>query len=94
MRTIRQLAQKVALALLWVYRCCISPLKPSCCRFEPTCSAYARTAIQRFGIGRGCWLAFRRILRCHPFYRGPLYDPVPETAGKPVARRPKECNDK
>lgn len=91
MHIIRQLVRHVALALLWIYRHCISPLKPSCCRFEPTCSAYARTAIERFGVGRGCWLACRRILRCHPFYRGSLYDPVPEAAVRSVAKRP-ECN--
>ncbi len=76
----------IALALIWVYRTCISPIKPPTCRFTPTCSAYAWQAIRRFGAFRGGWLALRRILRCHPFYRGPLIDPVPER--RPLERKP------
>ncbi|MCF7853961.1 MAG: membrane protein insertion efficiency factor YidD [Candidatus Pacebacteria bacterium] len=67
----------MVLVLIWIYQHCISPWKPACCRFQPTCSAYARDAIRHFGIIHGGYLAFRRIVRCHPFYRGPLYDPVP-----------------
>lgn len=65
--------------LMWSirgYRMFISPLFPPSCRFQPTCSQYALEAIDRFGIGRGSWLAVRRILRCHPFHPGG-YDPVP-----------------
>ena len=58
------------------YRRAISPLKPPVCRFAPTCSAYALEAIDRYGAGRGSWLAFRRVIRCHPFNPGG-YDPVP-----------------
>jgi putative membrane protein insertion efficiency factor len=46
------------------------------CRFEPTCSDYAREAIEWFGAARGSWLALRRLLRCHPAARGGL-DPIP-----------------
>ena len=48
-----------------------------CCRFTPTCSQYAPEAIGKYGPLKGGYLAVRRILRCHPFYKGDLYDPVP-----------------
>lgn len=48
-----------------------------CCRFTPTCSQYALEAITKYGALHGGYLALRRILRCHPFYKGDLYDPVP-----------------
>ena len=46
------------------------------CRFQPTCSEYAAIAVSEYGVARGGWIAFRRILRCHPFHRGG-FDPVP-----------------
>ena len=64
------------LILIRGYRRLVSPLLPPVCRFQPTCSQYALTAIERFGPGRGGWLALRRITRCHPFNPGG-YDPVP-----------------
>ncbi len=82
---LRRMAVGCALALLWVYRNCVSPLKPPCCRFTPSCSAYAVEAVKRFGVLRGGWLATWRVLRCHPFYRGPLHDPVPESPGEQAA---------
>lgn len=57
------------------YRLFISPLKPPSCRFIPTCSEYALTAIEKYGIARGLVMAVRRILRCHPFHPGG-YDPI------------------
>ncbi|MCS6782490.1 MAG: membrane protein insertion efficiency factor YidD [Gloeomargarita sp. SKYB31] len=67
----------LALAAIWFYQRWISPLKPPSCRFYPTCSVYAYTAVERFGVWRGGWLAIRRLLRCHPWSPGG-YDPVPE----------------
>ena len=66
----------VMLALIAFYRTCISPLTPPACRYTPTCSQYAREAIERHGPFRGGWLALRRLLRCHP-WGGSGYDPVP-----------------
>ena len=57
------------------YQRAVSPYLPRSCRFRPTCSEYAREAIERFGAARGSWLAVRRLLRCHPFHPGG-YDPV------------------
>ncbi|MDN5789337.1 MAG: membrane protein insertion efficiency factor YidD [Micrococcales bacterium] len=60
------------------YQLVISPLFPSSCRFYPSCSAYAMTALTRFGPVRGGWLAMRRLGRCHPWNPGGV-DPVPMT---------------
>jgi putative membrane protein insertion efficiency factor len=46
------------------------------CRYQPSCSEYARVALRRHGAARGSWLAIRRLLRCHPFAE-PRIDPVP-----------------
>ena len=68
--------------MLWAirfYRRYISPGRPPCCRFTPTCSQYAMEAIEKYGALKGGWLALKRICRCHPFYKGEnqFYDPVP-----------------
>lgn len=65
------------LLLIRFYRRCISPLRSPCCRFTPTCSAYALEAVEKYGALKGGYLAFRRILRCNPFYKGDFFDPVP-----------------
>lgn len=69
--------KRLLLALVQFYRRAISPYRDPCCRFIPTCSQYALEAIEKYGAWKGGWLALRRILRCHPFYKGDLYDPVP-----------------
>ena len=65
------------LALIRLYQRAISPYTPPSCRFTPTCSAYAAEAISKYGALKGGWLALRRLMRCHPFYKGDHYDPVP-----------------
>ena len=65
------------LSLIRFYQKRISPGLPSRCRFHPTCSAYAYEAIHKYGAMKGLFLALRRFLRCHPFYKGDWYDPVP-----------------
>ncbi len=67
--------KKLPLAMIRFYQLGISPLTPPTCRHIPTCSQYAIEAIERYGALKGCYLAFRRILRCHPFCPGG-YDPV------------------
>ncbi len=69
--------KRLLLALIRFYRTCISPFTPPACRFTPTCSQYAMEAIEKYGAAKGGWLALKRILRCHPFYKGDYYDPVP-----------------
>ena len=69
--------KKLLLGLIAFYSRHISPHTPACCRFRPTCSAYAYEAINKYGAVKGGWLALKRLLRCHPFYKGDPYDPVP-----------------
>jgi uncharacterized protein len=68
--------RKVAVALIVMYQRVISPILGPACRYQPTCSEYAREAIERYGVARGGWLGAKRIARCHPFHEGG-YDPVP-----------------
>ena len=65
-----------ALGLIRAYQHTLSHLFGGSCRFYPSCSEYTYGAIERYGVMRGGWLGFRRIMRCHPFTRGG-YDPVP-----------------
>jgi putative membrane protein insertion efficiency factor len=67
----------IALKLLRFYKKYISPGLPPSCRFEPTCSVYSYQAIEKYGFWRGSRMTISRLLRCQPFYKGSLYDPVP-----------------
>jgi putative membrane protein insertion efficiency factor len=66
----------VLLVLLRAYQYAIRPLLGANCRFYPSCSDYAREAIERHGAGKGSWLSARRLARCHPYHPGG-FDPVP-----------------
>lgn len=72
----RGLAARVGAGLVRGYQRYISPYKPPVCRFYPSCSQYTLTAIERYGLIKGSWLGFWRILRCHPFHPGGI-DHVP-----------------
>lgn len=77
--------KKVLLALVKFYRVAISPYRPPCCRYIPTCSQYALEAIEKYGALKGGWLAFRRILRCNPFHKGDVIRPM-RGGDKPLCR--------
>lgn len=69
------------IAFLTLYRWLVSPMYGDTCRFYPSCSLYALTAVQRHGALRGSWLAGRRLLRCHPWNPGGV-DHVPPVRSK------------
>ena len=69
--------RKFLIGAIRFYQRAVSPGLPPRCRFIPTCSQYAVQAITKYGAARGSWLALKRFLRCHPFYKGDMYDPVP-----------------
>ena len=68
--------KNIALLLIKFYQNAISPHFPPSCRYYPSCSSYAYDAVKTHGVLRGCLLAVKRVLRCHPFHPGG-YDPVP-----------------
>ena len=72
----KNLIAKFFCILIRAYQICISPLFPSCCRFTPSCSAYALEAIKKYGAAKGIFLSIKRICKCNPFHKGG-YDPVP-----------------
>jgi len=72
---LRHFFQTLLVALIRAYQLLVSPVLPRSCRFHPTCSEYALTAIRMHGPLRGILLGIRRLMRCHPFHPGG-YDPV------------------
>jgi hypothetical protein len=66
----------IGLGLIRLYQMTLSKVLPPSCRFEPSCSHYTYEAINKYGLFKGAWMGFRRILRCNPFNPGG-YDPVP-----------------
>lgn len=73
-----RMIKRFAISAIRFYQKHLSALKGKpCCRFYPTCSSYTLQAVERFGVVRGIWLGFLRILRCNPLFAGGI-DPVPE----------------
>ncbi len=84
------ISHMLAKPLIWLirgYQVLISPLLPPSCRFTPCCSAYAITALRRFGVWKGGWLTLRRLVRCNPWNPGGV-DHVPEKGAPPRQRQP------
>ena len=79
--SVRKVVNTTLIGLLRGYRLVISPLFPPCCRYYPSCSAYALQAIRMHGPIPGGWLALKRLSKCHPWSPGG-YDPVPPLAAK------------
>lgn len=77
--------RKIISGIIGLYRYLISPLLGPSCRFTPTCSEYAQTAVVRFGVIKGGWLAIKRIVSCHPWGKSG-YDPVPDKNTKITKR--------
>ena len=71
--------KKLLLWLIRFYQTQISPVTPPSCRFIPTCSEYARQAVEKYGAARGSLLAAKRLAKCQPFHKQKSieYDPVP-----------------
>jgi putative membrane protein insertion efficiency factor len=78
--------RRVAIGAIRAYQRLLSPFLGPSCRYLPTCSEYAATAIERHGVWRGTWLGLKRILRCHTWAAGG-YDPVPGAGGAAGERK-------
>jgi len=76
---------KLLIALIRGYQLVLSPFLGGACRFQPSCSAYAREAIERHGAWRGSLLAARRLSKCHPFGSSGV-DPVPDASSPLIPR--------
>ena len=77
MQTLRKIIQSPFILLVKIYQWIISPLFPSVCRYQPTCSQYMIDAIREWGIFKGLYLGIKRIASCHP-WGGHGHDPVPK----------------
>ena len=77
MSSVQRVLAAPVIGAIVLYQRLISPMRPPTCRYYPSCSAYAVTALRRFGLVRGTWLALRRLVRCHPWTPGGV-DHVPQ----------------
>jgi putative membrane protein insertion efficiency factor len=85
MTRVERLVAAPLIGAIVVYQRVVSPMLPPTCRYYPSCSAYAVTALRRFGPFRGTWLAVKRLGRCHPWAPGGV-DHVPARQPAPPAR--------
>ena len=67
--------KSIPILFIKFYQVSISPLLPNSCRYTPTCSQYGIDAINKYGVFKGIWLGFKRIITCHP-WGGHGYDPL------------------
>jgi len=74
--TCQSLTRILCIIPILIYQICIAPYWCPCCRFQPTCSEFAKQAIFKYGLLKGTWLSIKRILKCHPYGKNG-YDPVP-----------------
>lgn len=88
MGSLEKAAVALLVGLIDVYRYTLSYVLGRQCRFTPTCSVYARQALQKHGLLRGVWLAVRRVGRCHP-WGGAGFDPVPDVWHQHRQKNPK-----
>ena len=77
---------RIACGVVRGYQLLLRPLLPAACRFQPSCSEYAREALSSHGVIQGGWLVLRRLARCHPFNPGG-YDPPPDALTRPSEGR-------
>ncbi|MBA2648424.1 MAG: membrane protein insertion efficiency factor YidD [Legionella sp.] len=75
MGTINQILRKIVCIPIQLYQYLISPMMKPSCRYYPSCSVYANSAIKHHGIINGLWMALKRVARCHPWSPGG-YDPI------------------
>jgi len=81
MKLLHKVLLFVCLGLIRLYQLLLSPIKGDICRFQPTCSDYAKEAFLLHGVVKGAILTAKRILKCHP-WGGSGYDPVPKKISK------------
>ena len=76
---VRYWPRRAVIGLIHLYRKLRPRTTRGCCKYIPTCSQYALEAVEKYGAAKGGWLAFKRLMRCHPFHhhKGGWYDPVP-----------------
>ncbi len=73
---LQRLPKTTSIGLIRLYQAVVSPYLGPACRYDPSCSEYTATAIERHGVAKGLWIGTRRLVRCHPL-GGHGYDPVP-----------------